>query len=53
MNRKNAEGILSDTSGSISEEESIQSEIDEDIELVKLIKERENQVEIEIDIDDL
>lgn len=38
---------------SIEEDESLSSAIDEDYELTKLVRERESQEEIEVDIDDL
>lgn len=50
-----AKGVLESIkiTPSITEDESLSSAINEDNELIKLVRERENQEEIEVDIDDL
>jgi hypothetical protein len=48
-------GILKDIKidGSLSDDESLQSAIDEDSEIAEIVHRRRNQEEIEIGIDDL
>ena len=54
-NDHNANGILKSVKivDAIDDETSLSSALEEDYELIKLIREREHQKEIEIDIDDL